>query len=135
MDALDVPAFVIVLSAGLYLAGLGVLSIADARRAALFLGSFAGSARAHYLELVIRLIVGLAFIRLAPEMPFATGFSAFGWLLVVTTLCLFAVPWRWHHKFAQRSVPHAVRYLKLFGAVSFAFGVFVIVCAAAGAMQ
>ena len=133
MDLPDLLAFVIVTFTGLYLAGLGVLSIADAWRAARFLGSFAGSARAHYIELVIRLIVGLAFIRLAPHMPFSSGFAVFGWILLVTTVCLFAVPWRWHHRFAQKSVPHAVRHLKLFGAVSFALGVFVIACSFAGA--
>lgn len=134
MNTLNVIALVIVISTGVYLLGLGVVAIFDKRRAAHFLESFASSAFAHYLELMIRLVVGFAFVIYSIEMPFSTEWRFFGWVIVASTVCLFLIPWQWHHRFAQRSVPHAIRYLKLFGAVSFALGIFVITCALHGAI-
>lgn len=130
MRPLDAIASAIVVLTGLYFVWLGVFAVALPRRAADFLGSFASSARAHYAELFVRLAVGLAFIRSAGEMAFAPVFSIFGWVLLATTSFLFFVPWRWHRRFAQRSVPYAVHYLKLVAAASFLLGIFVLACAA-----
>jgi hypothetical protein len=125
-------AFIIVLLAGLYLVGLAALCFVNPLRARNFLLGFASSAFAHYIELSLRLLVGSAFIFRAPYMPFAIGFYVFGWVLVITTACLFAVPWKLHHRFAQKSVPHVLRYLKLVAAASLVLGGFVMVSAIYG---
>jgi len=59
-------------------------------------------------------------------MLFSDLFVIFGWILVVTTIGLFAVPWRWHRRFAQWGVPSAARNLKLVAGASFVFGGFVV---------
>lgn len=115
----------IVLTA-LYFIGLSAISLAFPARAAEFLGGFARSASAHYLELFLRLLVGAAFVWRAPHLPLSGIFAFFGWVLVATTACLLAVPWRWHRWFAERSVPHALRHLNLVAAASLAIGVFVL---------
>jgi uncharacterized protein YjeT (DUF2065 family) len=59
-------------------------------------------------------------------MLFAPVFRLFGWVLVITTAVLFAVPWRWHHRFALQTVPYAVRHLRLFGVASCVVGGFIL---------
>jgi hypothetical protein len=122
----------LVLLTGLYFVGLAMVSLLSPARAAHFLQSMAGSAYAHYLELLLRLVVGSAILVQAPRMLFPGVFVAFGWILVVTTAGLFAIPWQWHHRFAQRSVPYAVRNLKLVAFAAFVFGGFILTAAIRG---
>lgn len=91
-------------------------------RATRFLNSFASSARAHYSEIVLRLIVGAALVVAAPGMLYSPTFLAFGWVLVTTSLVLLLLPRRWHQRFAQLVVPTVTRRVWLFGAVSLPLG-------------
>ncbi len=118
---------------GLYFVALAAVSLLAPDLAARFLLGFAGSASAHYFELVIRLAVGGAFLVHAPRMLFSDVFVVFGWVLVITTVGLFVVPWRWHHRFAQQSVPYAVRHLRLIAIVSLVLGGFVLAAVIRGA--
>jgi len=125
-------ATVLVFLAGAYLVGLAALALFAPSRATAFLGAFAGSASAHYLELCVRLALGLALLRCAPRMLFPHVFTGFGWVLVLTTAALFLMPWRWHHRFAQMSGPLATRNLKLFAFGSFAGGILVLLSVVLG---
>lgn len=115
-----------VLLAGLYLVGLGIVALVSPQKAKLFLSGFAGSAFAHVLELFVRLAVGAALVSYAPHMRFPGVFSLFGWVLIGTTIILFAVPWRWHRRFAEWSVPIATRRMALFALGALAGGIFVL---------
>jgi hypothetical protein len=127
LNALIIPlASIFVLLTGLYLVALAAGLWFSPIRATRFLSGFAGSALTHYLELVLRLIAGVAVLVYAPRMLFSELFALFGWLLVATTVLLFAVPWRWHRRFAQWGVPHATRNSRLLAAASFALGGIVI---------
>lgn len=127
-DALlmNLLASALVCLAGLYLIGLAGAVVVSPARAARFLGGFASSAFTHYLELVLRLAMGWAFLQYAPEMRFSGFFVVFGWILVVTTLGLFGVPWQWHQRFAQWGVPHAARHSGAVAAASLVFGGFIL---------
>jgi hypothetical protein len=125
-------ALAVVLLAGLYLIGLGAVSLFDPARAARFLGGFASSARTHYAELVLRLGAGGALVAYAPRMRFSGAFALAGWVLIVTTAALLAVPWRWHQRFARWAVPQAIPHLRLIGAASFLLGGFVLACVIVG---
>ena len=125
-------ALAIVYLTGLYFIGLAAVSLLAPTRASHFLLGLAGSAVAHYLELFVRLVVGGAFLLHASRMLFSEFFVLFGWVLVITTVGLFAVPWQWHRRFAQRSVPYAIRSLKLVAIASFVLGCFVLVAAING---
>lgn len=103
-----------VLTAGIYLLLLGGAAVARPDATKRFLGSFASSARAHFAELIVRLVLGAAFVVTAPAMAFSAVFDAFGWLLIATTLVLVWVPWRWHQRFTAWSVPMATRSMTLF---------------------
>ncbi len=128
-------ASIIVLLAGLYLIGLAAVALIAPERAKSFLSSFAGSAYAHYVELGLRLVTGAAFVIYSPDMKFSVIFLVFGWVLIVTTIVLIVLPWRWHHRFASWSVPIATRHMPLFALGSLAGGVFVLVSAFLGAIS
>lgn len=123
----DVIVAVPILLAGLYLIGLAVVAAALPRRAEIFLSGFARSAFVHYLELSVRLVVGAALVSHAPQMRLPGLFAVLGWIVVGTTIVLSVVPWRWHRRFAEWSVPLATRNMVLFALGSLAAGVFVLV--------
>jgi hypothetical protein len=124
MIELAAPAVVTV--TGLFFLLLGGASLLTPARVRGFLVGFAGSRAKHYAELALRLIVGGAFVILAPRVPFSSGFGLFGWVLLGTTAVLLLIPWRWHHRFAQRAVPEALRFLPLVGISSLALGALVL---------
>lgn len=128
----DLLAAAPVLLAGLYLVGLAAVALVSPQKAKRFLSSFASSAPAHFLELFVRLVVGAALISYAPHMKFPGVFTVFGWVLVVTTTGLLAVPWRWHRRFAEWSVPYATRNMRLFALGSLAAGIFVLLSVVLG---
>lgn len=115
-------AFGVIALTGLYLVALGGCALLRPAWARAFLLGHAGTAGRHYLELALRLLVGVALLVLAPELPWPRVFTMAGRILVVTTLVLALVPWRRHQAFARRSVPQALRFLPLLGAVSLAVG-------------
>jgi hypothetical protein len=112
----------IVATVGLFLTTLGVASLAAPSHASRFLLGFAGSPSRHYAELALRILVGGAFVFVAPGMLFPSAFALFGWVLLLTTAGLLLIPWRWHHRFAQRAVPEALRFLPWVGLFSVVFG-------------
>ncbi|MEO6384618.1 MAG: hypothetical protein ABIO30_09185 [Thermomonas sp.] len=124
---LDFLALVIVVLTGLYFITLAAVSLLAPARANRFLLGFADSASVHYIELLLRFVVGDAFLLHAPRTPFSSIFNMFGWVLVVTTGCLLLVPWRWHRRFAQQAVPRAARYIALIGLASLLIGSFILV--------
>jgi hypothetical protein len=72
---IDLLALALVLLTGLYLIGLGAVSLFAPARATFFLEGFASSARAHYVELVLRLGAGFALVTYAPRMRFSAAFA------------------------------------------------------------
>lgn len=114
MNWLTAAAGIVVILAGLWLLGLAVTSALAPQAAARFLSGFASSARAHYLEQALRITGGAGFLLYAQQMRFTTVFEVFGWVLVITSLGLLAMPWRLHARFAQWAVPLAIRHLKFY---------------------
>lgn len=96
------------------------------RRAERFLSLFASSAKAHYLEQALRLIVGLALLGFAPSMRWSTGFEILGWLITVTAIGLLLIPWRWHHRFGRWAIPLVLRHLRWYALAAGTLGVFIL---------
>ena len=111
---LELLALAVVVLTAAFLLGLAAAAVFLPKHAAHFLNGFASSARAHYSEIGLRLIVGAALIVAAPNMLFAKQFMLFGWLIVVTSLVLLCVPWRWHQRFAQSVLPPITKRVWLF---------------------
>jgi len=123
---LEVLALTLVVLTGLYFCALAVAALLLPAKANRFLLGFASSPRVHYIELSTRFLVGAALVIYAPHMSAADAFSLFGWVLLITTACLFLLPWRWHHWFAQQAVPRAIPYIKVIGVCSLALGGFIL---------
>jgi hypothetical protein len=121
-----------VVLAALYMLVLGFAALFVPARARRFLLGFAASPSLHFVELFLRLLAGAALVRYAPNMHFSTAFSLFGWVLLVTTACLFLVPWQRHRRFAEQAVSRAARYIVLIGLASLAFGGLVLVAVTRG---
>jgi hypothetical protein len=115
-------AFTAVSAAALYLLGFGGVCLAAPGAASRFLQAFAGSPRAHYLELFARFLVGAAFILRAPAMSHPTVVTVAGWVLLGTTAVLAGLPWTWHRRIAERAVPQAIRRIRLVGVAALAAG-------------
>jgi hypothetical protein len=111
---------IIVAAAASYFLLLGGVALLKPSYASGFLRGFADSAAKHYLELALRILVGLALIALAAHTPAASALLIVGWILVGTTLVLLLLPWRIHHRFTQSSVPRALQFLPLIGLSSLA---------------
>jgi hypothetical protein len=126
MSATQAIAVALVVLAGAFLSVLGGAALAAPSRVHAFLGGFARSARAHYLELLARMLAGAAFVVGAAHMKFSALFHGVGWVVIATTLLLLLTPWQWHRRFAAWSVPHATRRLPLLALVSLAAGGFVL---------
>lgn len=129
---IEILALAAVVLAGLYLLALGAASLVAPVRASRFLLGFASSQSLHFVELLLRFVVGAAFVLSAPRLPLSGAFSFFGWVLLVTTVCLLLVPWRWHRRFAQHAVPHATRYITLVGVASLALGGLILAAVSRG---
>lgn len=119
---IETLALAIVVLAALFLLGLAAASFFAPSHAARFLGGFASSARAHVLEMAMRLIAGCAFVAYAPRMLYPGAFLLFGWVLVVSSLVLLLLPWRWHHRLARSVVPPIIHRVWLFGIISLPLG-------------
>ena len=124
---IEFGAVAIVVVVGVYFVVLGALALFAPATAKRFLLGFASSVSTHYAELLVRMVVGGAFLIHSPDMLFPVAFKLFGWVLMGTTGCLLLVPWQWPQRFADQAVPRATRYITLIGVCSLALGGFVLV--------
>lgn len=115
-------ATIVVVAFGLLLIGFTAVVFATPSLAERFLESFASSARAHYVEQTFRLIIGSSIVVLSPAMWQAKLFWLIGWAIVVSSIALILVPWRWHHRFGVLMLPTVVRHLKVYAVGVFSFG-------------
>ncbi len=105
MPILDFLIALPVALAGLYLLGLAAAAVVAPTRLRRYLAAHASSAALHFLEMAVRIVVGISLVLTAPRMRFPAAFGAFGWLLIATSLVICLMPWQWHQRFGQRSLP------------------------------
>ncbi len=112
----------ILVAFGLFLVGLTVVVFAKPAVAERFFMSFASSARAHYTEQIVRLLIGASLIIRSGAMWQPRVFWLVGWGIVVSSLVLILTPWQWHDRFGEEVRPMLIRHMKLFAVGLFAFG-------------
>jgi hypothetical protein len=123
---LSLLAGIVVITFGIFLIGLSGLAFAQTVLAERFFMSFASSARAHYMEQAFRLLIGAALIVLSPAMSQGSVFRVIGWVLVISSVALILLPWRWHQRFARRVLPTLIRHMRLYAVGLFGFGVLLL---------
>jgi hypothetical protein len=115
-------ALMVVVLTATYFLSLGVLALARPEIVKVFLRAHAGSRSAHFAELAIRILVGIAFLASSARLMLPALFDWFGWTLIATSILLLVLPWHLHRRFAGWSVPQATRNMKLFAAGSLVCG-------------
>lgn len=119
---MSVAAAVVVVAFGLSLIAFPGVAFAKPASAERFLTAFASSARTHYVEQVVRLVVGAALVVRSPIMWQPKMFWLVGWAIVVSSAVLLCVPWKWHHRLGERVLPLLLRHLRVYAVGSFLFG-------------
>lgn len=104
----------IILLTGHFLIGFCFVSFIKPAATQHFLRQFASSAKAHYSEQLIRIIIGISLILNASQMQLMHFHLVLGWLIVITSLGLLGIPWRWHKKFADKVIPWVIRLLPVY---------------------
>jgi hypothetical protein len=112
----------VIVAFGLFLIALTGVVIANAPLAERFLMSFASSARTHYAEQAVRMLVGVSLVVLSPAMWQTSVFRVVGWATVISSAVLILLPWRLHQRFGLRVLPVLVRHMRLYAFAVFAFG-------------
>ena len=116
----------ILVAFSLFLVGLTVVVFTKPAVAERFFMSFASSARAHYTEQVIRLLIGASLVIRSAAMWQPKVFWFVGWAIVLSSLVLILSPWQWHHRFGEIVRPMLIRRIKLFAVGLLAFGVLLL---------
>ena len=81
----------------------------------------------NYAEITIRLIPALALILYSNYSKFPEAFKLFGWIMLITSLILYFVPRKFHHKFSMRSADILKPiYFRLISPFAFIFGILII---------
>jgi hypothetical protein len=126
MTIMNAVAGAILVAFGLFLVGLTAVVFAKPAVAERFFMSFASSARAHYTEQVIRLLIGASLVIRSAAMwqPKVVWFV--GWAIVLSSLVLILSPWQWHQRFGEKVRPMLIRRMKLFAVGLLAFGVLLL---------
>jgi hypothetical protein len=119
---MSVVAAVVVVAFGLSLIALPGLAFVKPEIVERFLTAFASSARTHYVEQIVRLLIGAAVVVCSPTMWQPRLFWLFGWAIALSSTVLMCVPWQWHHRLGERVLPLLTRHLRLYAVGSFAFG-------------
>ena len=123
---MSVVAAVVVVTFGLCLITFTGVAFAKPAHAERFLLAFASSARTHYVEQGLRIVIGVALVILSSTMWQPKMFWLFGWAIVVSSAALICLPWKWHDQLGERLRPMLIRYLKLYAVGAFVVGVLLL---------
>ena len=132
MAIINAVAGAILVAFGLFLIGGTVVVFARPEVAERFFVLFASSARTHYTEQAVRLLVGASLIIRSAAMWEAKVFWFVGWAIVLSSLALILTPWQWHHRIGERVLPMLIRRMKVYAAGLLAFGIVIIYAVFAG---
>jgi hypothetical protein len=123
---MNVVAAIVVVVFGLSLITFTGVAFTKPAHAERFVMAFATSAQTHYVEQVVRILVGAALVALSSVMWQPKIFWLIGWALVVSSATLICIPWQWHDRLGERIRPMLVRYLKMYAVGAFALGVLLL---------
>lgn len=113
---------------GLYLIGLLIITILNKKIAVSYFSSFASSARAHYLEQILRLIIGVSMLSFSKSMLYARFFEIFAWIIIFSTIVLILIPWTWHNRLGKRVIPLTIQHLNFYAVSASILGAFILYC-------
>ncbi|MEP0985657.1 hypothetical protein [Ekhidna sp.] len=111
---------------GLYLVLLLAIAAIKKNTAIRYFSTFASTAKAHYLEQIIRIIIGSSLLIFSSEMLGTWYYYYFGWLLVGTSILLLIIPWQVHHRFGKWAIPLTIKYIWLYASIAAILGMIIL---------
>lgn len=77
----------------------------------------------NYAEITLRFIPAIALVLCSEISKFPLAFKIFGWIMIITSLILYIVPRKIHHKFSSKSADILEPlYFQLISPFAFLFG-------------
>jgi hypothetical protein len=116
----------VLVASGVYVVWLTVLVFAKPAAAERFFMSFANSARTHFIEQILRLLVGASLVIYSSVMWQSDVFRFIGWAIVVSAVALMLFPWQWHQRFGRKILPTFIKYMRLYAIAALAFGALIL---------
>ncbi|HLW30729.1 MAG TPA: hypothetical protein VKX40_00605 [Aequorivita sp.] len=99
---IEIAKWVIILFGG-FIMFIGFIMFFNPKKANATLRKAGSTNFINYAEITIRLVPAIALIFYADFSKFPEAFEIFGWIMLLTSLVLYAVPRKTHHKFAMKS--------------------------------
>ncbi len=123
---IEIAKWVIILF-GIFIIFIGFLMLINPTKARTTLRKAGSTNFINYAEITIRLIPAIALILYADFSKFPEAFKILGWIMLITSLILYAVPRKIHHKFSMKSADIIKPiYFQLISPFAFLFGGLII---------
>ena len=112
---------------GMFIIFIGFVMIINPKKARETLRQAGSTNFINYAEITIRLIPAISLILFADSSKFPEAFKLFGWIMLITSLILYAIPKKIHHKFSMKSADLLKPfYFQLISPFAFLFGALII---------
>ena len=122
---MKIIAFYIIFIFALFLIFIGVLMFIKPKTVKHIIAKAGSSYLYNFLELIPRLIIGIAFVFV--ESKFTFFLKYFGYFLILTALLIMLLPIKFHHKFSIKASNFlSPMYLRLASPISILFGAIIL---------
>ena len=117
----------VVIFFGLFIVFIGFIMLVKPKNARTILRKAGSTNFINYAEITIRLIPATALIFHSDFSKYPEAFKIFGWIMLITSLILYVVPRKLHHKFSMKSADVLKPiYFQLISPIAFLFGGLII---------
>jgi len=108
---------------GVFIIFTGFIMLFKPKKARMILRKFGSTNFINYAEITIRLIVSISLILYSDLCKFPETFKILGWFMLITSLILYSVPRKLHHKFSMKSADILKPiYFRIISPFAFLFG-------------
>ncbi len=117
----------IVILFGVFLAGVGLLMLIRPLKAREYLRKAGSTNLINYSEITIRMIPAAGLVIYSDFSKYPEILKLFGWFMIATSVVLYFVPRRLHHKYALWCADILIpKYIRLISPFSILFGCAII---------
>lgn len=93
----------IIIIFGFFIFFIGLVMLINPNKARKTLRKAGSTNFINYAEISIRIIPAIALILYSDLSKFPEPFKIFGWIMLITSFVLYAIPRKIHHKFSMKS--------------------------------
>ena len=119
---IEISKYVIIIF-GIFIIFIGFVMLINPNKARNTLRKAGSTNFINYSEITIRLIPAIALIVYSDASKFPEPFNIFGWIMLITSVVLYAIPRKIHHRFSMKSADYLKPiYFQLLSTFAFLFG-------------